>query len=192
MNPPPATILTTDRLLLRQLDLGDLEFLAELLGDPLVTRFYPRTYSRDDARRWIERSLERYADDGHGFWLTCDLSTLQPYGIVGVLKQQVQEREIIEVGYLLHHFFWGRGLATEAARACRDWAFRNTATNSVCSLIRPINLPSQAVARRNGMQPDRDGIIFHEIEHLLFRISRSEWEAIAACEMRPADVPPLL
>jgi RimJ/RimL family protein N-acetyltransferase len=192
MTLPPAIILTTDRLILRQLVPDDVDFLTELLGDPRVMRFYPQTYDRDGAVLWLNRSLERYAADGHGFWLTCDRQTLQPHGIVGVLKQQVEDREIIEVGYILHHRFWGRGFATEAARACRDWAFRNTAADTVYSLIRPINLPSQAVARRNGMQPEPDPVIFHDIEHHLFRIARAEWETLAKFEAKqgPSDFPP--
>jgi RimJ/RimL family protein N-acetyltransferase len=57
------------------------------------------------------------------------------------------------VGYLISRPFWRRGFATEAARACRDYAFMVLARDRVISLIRPENGPSQAVARRLGMTP---------------------------------------
>ncbi len=171
-------IIATPRLALRQMDWDDLDFLAELLGDAEVTRFYPQTHDRDGSARWLQRQLDRYAQDGHGFWLVCDRQTGAPRGQVGVTTQEIAGRKIIEVGYLMHRPFWRQGLAGEAACACRDWAFRNLDIGAVHSLVRPVNIPSQGVARKNGMTPLPEPVLFHELEHLLFQITRAEWERI--------------
>lgn len=171
----PDVILTTPRLTLRRFNPGDLDFLASLLGDPEVMRFYPRTLDRSGAMAWMEKSLVRYDRDGHGFWLVCDRESGQPRGQAGVLKQELEGRQIIEVGYMLDKSYWRQGLATEAARACRDWAFRNLPVDAVHSLIRPVNLPSQGVARKNGMSPEPETVQFYGLEHFLFRITRTEW-----------------
>ena len=62
---------------------------------------------------------------------------------------------MLEVGYHFRRDHWGHGYATEAARACMEYAFRQLAAEKVVSLILPENLPSRRVAERNGMQVER-------------------------------------
>jgi RimJ/RimL family protein N-acetyltransferase len=165
-------VLETDRLALRELSLADLDFVAEMLADPEVMRFYPKRYSREESAGWIERQLERYLRDGHGLWLVVERETDEPVGQVGLTVQQVDGVAEPEVGYLVHRPFWRRGFAAEAAAATRDHAFRELDLPRVISLIRPENLPSQGVARRIGMQPV--GRAMHAgIEHLVFARSRA-------------------
>jgi RimJ/RimL family protein N-acetyltransferase len=57
--------------------------------------------------------------------------------------QEVEGREELEVGYLFVREFWGRGLATEAARACHEFVFRRLGRERLVSLISPQNLPSR-------------------------------------------------
>jgi RimJ/RimL family protein N-acetyltransferase len=164
----------TSRLVLRRMMFEDLDFMATMLGDPEVMKFYPRTYDRDGAGEWIGRMLKRYESDGFGLWLVLDRKANEPRGQVGVLRQEVEGRSLIEVGYMIHRPFWRQGIASEAALACRDWAFDTLNIEAVHSLIRPVNLPSQAVARKMGMQPLPQTVQFHAIEHQLFRVEREE------------------
>ena len=78
-------VLETPRLLLRELGVEDLDFIAELLGDPLVMRYWPRPYTREEAAEWIRRQQQRYARDGHGYWLAVEKASGQPVGQVGLL-----------------------------------------------------------------------------------------------------------
>jgi RimJ/RimL family protein N-acetyltransferase len=164
-------VFRTERLEAREMSLADLDFIASLLADPEVMRFYPKRCSREEARGWIERQLKRYEAHGHGLWLILDRATREPVGQVGLLVQRVDDREEPEVGYLIHRPFWRRGYATEAALATRDHAFHVLGLPYVISLIRPENLPSQRVARRLGMAPDRT-TTFAGLEHLVFKVSR--------------------
>lgn len=166
-----TTILETERLALREMSLDDLDFIAEMLADPLVMRFYPQTYSREEAAGWIERQMDRYARHGSGLWLTLDRATGEPAGQVGLLRQTVDGVEEPEVGYLFHHRCWSKGFATEAASAVRDWAFRVRGEPYVISLIRPENVPSQGVAMRIGMRPERE-TVFHGLRHMVFKVKR--------------------
>jgi [ribosomal protein S5]-alanine N-acetyltransferase len=168
MNP----ILTTPRLVLREMAMEDLDFVAAMLADPEVMRYYPKCYSRDEARIWIERQLRRYERHGHGLWLVLDKTTGQPVGQVGLVIQQLHGIEEKEVGYLIARAFWRRGFATEAARACRDYAFEVLDRARVLALIRPENLPSQGVARKLGMEPQADRIQHSSFEHMVFAVSR--------------------
>jgi [ribosomal protein S5]-alanine N-acetyltransferase len=165
-------ILETARLLLREMSLGDLDFVAAMLADPEVMRFYPKCYTRDEAIAWIERQLKRYARHGHGLWLVLERTTGDPVGQVGLLIQNIRGVEEKEVAYLIHRPFWQRGFATEAAAACRDHAFEVFARQQVFALVRPENGPSQAVARKLGMQPEAERVWYSRFEHIVFSIAR--------------------
>ena len=58
-------ILETPRLILRELSLDDLDFMAALLSHPEVMRFYPKCYPREEAEAWIRRQMDRYAQQSH-------------------------------------------------------------------------------------------------------------------------------
>jgi RimJ/RimL family protein N-acetyltransferase len=159
--------LETPRLSLRELVASDLDFLAEMLADPEVMQYYPKVCTRDEAQVWLERQFMRYSRDGHGLWLVSVRDTGRPIGQVGLMLQQVEDHSLHEIGYLLHRPFWGSGFATEAGLSVREYAFGIHKVSEVISLVRPENLPSQAVARRLGMTADRE-VLFHGILHLVF------------------------
>jgi len=144
-------ILETERLRLRELEPADLDFVAAMLADPVVMRFYPKPLIREEASQWLERQRIRYRVDGHGLWLVVRRDGGEPVGQVGVLRQIVAGTPELEVGYLLDRPFWRRGFATEAATAARDHALSGLRAGKVIALIRPENEPSQAVAGRLGM-----------------------------------------
>lgn len=67
--------------------------------------------------------------------------------------QPWKDTEVLEIGYLFNRKFWHQGYATEAAAACKQYAFEVLNAEEVCSIIRDMNLQSQNVARRIGMTP---------------------------------------
>ena len=85
--------------------------------------------------------------------------------------------EVLEIGYLFQRDRWHRGYATEAARACKAYAFDTLGAAEASSIIRDANLPSQRVALRNGMTP-RDTMVKHyrgvEMPHTRYAVSRTE------------------
>ena len=70
------------------------------------------------------------------------------------------DREVLEVGYLFRRAYWHQGYATEAARACKTYAFEVLKADEVCSIIRDTNTASWRVALRNGMTP-KDNSVKH-------------------------------
>jgi [ribosomal protein S5]-alanine N-acetyltransferase len=172
-------VLDTPRLTLRELVPDDLDFVAEMMGNPEVSRYYERQFTRENSREWLERQLERYRRDGHGLWLVLRRDDLTPVGQVGLAMQEVEGTREPEIGWLLHRPYWGEGFATEAALGVRDAAFTRWKYPRVISLIRPVNLPSQRVAERVGLKAGRR-VQFHGYEHVL-------WMLDARCQMPDAS-----
>lgn len=153
--------------------MDDLDFVANMLGDPNIMRYYPRTLSREESGFWIQKQLSRYERHGHGLWLVSELQTGNPVGQVGLMIQEVDGKQEPEIGYQIAFPCWRRHYATEAALGVRKLAFEVMQLPYVISLIRPENTPSQGVARKMGMQPVRE-TLFYGFNHLVFFVSRND------------------
>jgi RimJ/RimL family protein N-acetyltransferase len=165
-------ILQTSRLLLREFTPEDADALALVLSDPETMRFYPAPYDRSGVEQWIERNRQRYQNDGVGLWAMELRNTQELIGDCGIIRQPVEGELLYEIGYHLRRDLWGQGLATEAAIACRDWAFAHLKTGRLISLIRPENLPSRRVAERNGMTVWKE-VSWRGLPHCVYSIERA-------------------
>jgi RimJ/RimL family protein N-acetyltransferase len=92
-------------------------------------------------------------------------------GDCGIILQQVDDEPLYEIGYHVRRDFWGRGFATEAAIACRNWAFANLKTDRLISLIRPENLASIRVAARAGMTLWKE-VSWRGLPHYVYSVGR--------------------
>jgi ribosomal-protein-alanine N-acetyltransferase len=163
--------LETPRLLLRKFTAQDVEALEAFLGDPLVMEFYPAALDRRGVEAWIERNIGRYQRDGHGLWAMVLRDSNQVIGDCGCIMQEVEGRNEVEVGYHVRRDLWGRGYATEAARACMEYAFTSLGARRVISMIRPPNLPSRRVAEKNGMVCEKI-ILWRDYDHCIYAKTR--------------------
>lgn len=167
----------TERLMLREMDEGDLDALKAIMQDNETMYAYNGAYSNEDVQAWLDRQKMRYAKYGFGLWAVVLKKTGAMIGQCGVTMQEWNGREVMEVGYLLSRAFWHRGYAAEAARACRDYAFANLGAQEVCSIIRDTNIPSQNVAKRNGMHVTETWTKHfrgEDMPHLLFSVRKDE------------------
>jgi ribosomal-protein-alanine N-acetyltransferase len=164
-------ILNTPRLILREFSPNDADALASVLSDPETMRFYPAPLDRAGVEAWIDRNLRRYAKDGHGLWAMILRTNGELIGDCGLTVQEVDSTDEIEVGYHVRRDHWGQGLATEAARACRDFGFAHFPVERLISLIRPENQPSRRVAEKNGMIVWKE-IVRRGLPHLVYSIRR--------------------
>lgn len=151
----PERRLETERLILRDMTMGDLNALSAILGDPETMRFYPAPKSRAESVGWIEWNLRNYAEHGFGLWALTLKETGEFVGDCGLTVQPVGDERFVEVGYHVRRDRWGQGLATEAAIACRDHAFDTVGVERLIALVRVENVASAAVARKIGMVPWR-------------------------------------
>jgi RimJ/RimL family protein N-acetyltransferase len=166
-------VIETPRLILREFRPGDVNALALILSDAETMRFYPAPYDRAGVEEWIARNRRRYAEHGHGLWAMILKSSGELVGDCGLTVQDVDGANEIEIGYHVRHDLWGRGLATEAARACRDLGFARLPVERLISLIRPENLQSRRVAEKNRMTVWKE-LMWRGLPHLVYAIRREE------------------
>ena len=143
--------LDTPRLLLRELTEHDLPALREILQDDQTMAAYEGAFDEAMTRDWSHRMLEGYRADGFGLWAVESRATNQVIGQCGLTRQRILDEDVIEVGYLFNRAHWHRGYATEAARVCRDHAFRRLGAERVWAQVRDTNIASMNVAIRLGM-----------------------------------------
>ena len=171
-------ILETDRLALREMTDGDFPALCRMLQDGEVMYAYEHAFSDQEAWDWLRRQQERYRTDGFGLWAVVEKCSGEMVGQCGLTWQELGDgTRVPEVGYLLEKAAWHKGYAAEAARACRDYAMDRLGFGEVYSIIRDNNLPSQKVARRNGMK-ERGSFVKHyygmDMPHIVFSVRREE------------------
>jgi RimJ/RimL family protein N-acetyltransferase len=150
---------------------GDIEVMAEVLGDAVSMRFYPQPLSRAETAAWIERSRARFQRDGLGLWAVTLRASGAVIGDCGAVPQVVDGVAELELGWHLHPAHQGRGYATEAAAAWRNRAFETTSRRRLISLILEANLPSRRVAERIGMTPWKT-TVFAGRPHLVYAVRR--------------------
>jgi len=145
-------VLTTARLSLDLSTPADLEDMLRLLGDPRVMEFYPDPLDRDGAAAWLLRNRERYERYGYGIWSAHLLGSGEFAGLLGLSPMRLSGREETALAYLLLPEFWGHGLATEGAIACRDYALHRLGLVRLVSPVRPENSRSVRVIERVGFK----------------------------------------
>jgi [ribosomal protein S5]-alanine N-acetyltransferase len=173
--PATGVVLETTRLRLRRFRPYDVDAIFAIIGDDVAMQYYPKTFNRSDAVQWIERNLRRYREHGYGLYAVTLKDSHELIGDCGIIKQDIEGQQQMEVGYHFRRDHWGHGYATEAARACMGLAFQTFGAGKVISLIRPENVPSRRVAERNGMELERQ-VMHYGLLHLVYAMEREEFE----------------
>ena len=168
-------MITTKRLMLREMEEGDLEALFRVLGDKEIMCHYPYFFDEESVRGWIRRNQERYQIFGFGLWAVCLKDTGEMIGDCGLTMQIIDGQIKPEIGYHIHRDHQRRGYAAEAATAVRDWTFRHTPFQMVYSYMKTANEPSARTAmaygcKQIGQFTDEEGD-----QTSVYAMSRDDW-----------------
>ncbi len=152
--PGMALPIRTERLTVREFTLADLDELAAIYAHPEVLWWEPAPYTRAQTQAMLELTMERYRDDGMAEYAVVLAASGELVGVCGPAYRDVEGERLPELGWDLRRDCWGRGYATEAARAVLPHA-AELGLHRVYSLIDPANARSQGVAQRLGMTIER-------------------------------------
>ena len=144
-------ILETERLILREMIQSDYPSLCKHLQDEKVMYAYEHAFSDAEVQERLDKQIQSYKKYGFGLWAVILKENQELIGQCGLSMQLCEDKEVLEIGYIFQKTYWHKGYATEAAIACREYAFEKLNADEVFSLIRDNNIASQNVAKRNGM-----------------------------------------
>lgn len=163
-------ILRSKRLILRPLTDEDFSFQRELDSDPEVIKYVGDGQIRPEERtlRTIQRAYASYEMFGIGLYIVEDARTREKLGRAGLFAKQVENDLIWEIGYGFKQSAWGKGYATEAATALRDWGLENLDTEFLVCFIREDHLDSIHVASKIGMNFWKEEVV-DGINHVIYR-----------------------
>ena len=147
------TVVETERLTLRRLELGDAEFILGLLNDPSFLRFIGDKGVRtlDDAREYISNGpVASYERFGFGLYLTERKEDRVPIGICGLLKRE--SLEDVDVGFAFLPQFWSKGYAFESASAVMAYGRNVLGLTRIVAVTSPDNDASIRLLEKLGLK----------------------------------------
>lgn len=122
--------------------------------------------------KWFEKAMMRYDKNLGGMNVLTDKKTGEFIGQCGLLIQDIEGVEYLEIGYSILPKFWGQGYATEAAIKCKEFAFENNYRDELISIIHKENIGSRKVAINNGMSLFRNNLKGKNIDFDLYKITK--------------------
>jgi len=138
------------------------------MGNPDVMRFsISGPKNKTETEDFIKRCRAQYDKFGFGLLAVVYQEENRVLGYCGLFRQEIDGVIELEIGYRLHPGYWGRGIATEAAVMIRDWAFANLDREKLISIIEPENAASIVVAKKLGMNFEREFLFKgHRLTHI--------------------------
>lgn len=170
----------TERLKFRLLQDDDFETWLNFFKNSDTAKFLGFGHlssAEEQCQFWFDIQERRYKNDLGGMNVLIEKETGKFVGQCGLLIQEVDGQQKMEIGYSVLPEFWGKGFAPEAAKKCRDFAFENSFTDVLISIIHIDNIKSEKVALKNGMKKTIQ-TIYKEMPVNIFSIEKSEWQKL--------------
>ena len=181
--------VTTERLLLRQWREEDLAPFAKLNADPRVMEYFPKLQTREESDASVKRVSDHIQQYGWGFWAASLLETGEFIGFIGLqpVPFQAAFTPAVEIGWRLAFEHWGKGYATEGAKAALQYGFEKLHLQDIVSFTATGNMRSRAVMERIGMHHEANNDFDHPKlpaghplrRHVFYRITADVWKNLS-------------
>jgi len=167
--------IETNRLQLRKLTGQDLDDLAQIYQDPEVMRYrlHPEPATREQTQEMLKTILSHWQQYSFGRWAVICKLNQQFIGHCGL--EVLAGTSNVEVNYLLDRAYWGKELATEAAREAVRYGFEELRCDSLVALAKPENLASRRVMEKLEMQYEKD-VEYNGMSWVLYTLNRDQWK----------------
>jgi RimJ/RimL family protein N-acetyltransferase len=175
-----ARIRQTDRLRLEPIGLRHAEDLWRLYADPAVAEWYGQ-WTDEMVQREVARIAATWEGDGIHKWMAYHRHTGDLVGRGGLSRVQLAGRHVLEIGWVLHGWYWGYGYATEIGREGLACAFTELGAEEVVSYTEARNARSRAVMERLGFHHTEDRVLEEGGELFAFYVlGRDAWR-VSTC-----------
>jgi 3-dehydroquinate dehydratase/shikimate dehydrogenase len=191
------SIITTDRLILRPWKKEDLEPFAQLNSDPRVMQYFPGLLSHQESDELAKKISDCLQEKGWGFWAISLKKTDKFIGFIGLENVYFTApfTPAVEIGWRLAFDSWGKGYATEGAKAALKYGFEKLNLKEIVSFTAVENARSRAVMKRIGMHRDLKDDFDHPKlpeghrlrRHVLYRLKQAEWLVLQTEEKGKED-----
>ena len=168
---PDLDTVRTDRLVLTRIAASDFDDLCRMHRDAAVMATLGGVRSDEVTRDVLEGLTAHWAAHGFGYWMARDAASGAFVGRGGLREVVIGGGPEVEIGYALMSEYWGRGLATELARACVDVGFNALGRDDLVAFTLPTNAGSRRVMSRLGFGFERD-VIWSGMPHVLYRLKK--------------------
>jgi [ribosomal protein S5]-alanine N-acetyltransferase len=164
-------ILETERLIIREHVLSDAPFFFTLNSNYNVVKYTGDSSFEtiDEAEKIVQYVMNQYKENGYGRWLVSEKETNNPIGWCG-LKFHTDTEET-DIGYRLLESAWGKGYATESAKACLDYGFKHFNLNRIIGEAMQENTASINVFKKLGMTYLKDSLI-DNVESVVYELKK--------------------
>ncbi|MBA2712499.1 MAG: GNAT family N-acetyltransferase [Rubrobacteraceae bacterium] len=155
----------------------NLEAYARMCVDPEVMRYLPGTLTREQSEEQIQRFVRHWEEHDFGLWATEYKANGAFIGFIGLLYSEdwPEGEHKTEVGWRLDRAYWGRGLATEGARASIRYGFEKLGLERIISITVPENVASRRIMEKAGLTY-RGETRWRGLDVVWYEIDRWEWE----------------
>lgn len=170
-----SRVVETEQLFLRKLTIDDLQVLHSILSDEEVMEYYPKAFDMNKTKSWIEWNIDNYRKYGFGLWAVILKENNQLIGDCGITMQNIHNNLVPEIGFHIHKRFWNKGYATQAAKACLQYAFNVLHLDEVYCYQKYTNVPSRKVAEKIGMKLREEYADEINIKTSVYSITRTEF-----------------
>lgn len=148
--------IQTPRTIIRPYAESDVERVLPIFSDPTTMSFWERPLDEDAIAAWVARNARSFRETGLGRMLVDLRDSGETVGDCGIMRAEVAGREENDLGYIIHHPYWGSGLGTECARACLEYGLRNLGLRRIVANVPHDHVASARVAEKLGMRLERD------------------------------------
>ncbi|WP_416872660.1 glutamine-hydrolyzing GMP synthase [Helicobacter ganmani] len=178
-----AFVCESERVFLRPYTQADFAALHKIVSNKETMVAWGQGFSKKESEEWLEKQLAHYQQYGFGIWAIIEKQSGAIIGNAGLNHTEIslkgKTQKIVEIGYLLHRDFWGKGYGSEVARMCVKYGFETLGLEEVYCLIKEDNLSSLKVAKKLSMQKVGEypkPYKGKKINHLVFKLKKNVWQ----------------
>jgi [ribosomal protein S5]-alanine N-acetyltransferase len=148
-------VISTRRTILSPYTGTEARLLFPILSDPTTMSFWPEPLDLGAVEAWVERNARSFHDSGLGRMMVRDRETGRLLGDCGIVQAEIDGRTENDLGYIIHHPYWGTGLASECALVSLEYGVTSLGLRRVVANMPHDHAASIRVAEKLGMTLER-------------------------------------